>query len=379
MFEVDNVSCSRKLCIFTNSNCNLRCTYCYENKTETSSFDFEDIKLQLDILLKKTTEHGTLIKLHGGEPFLAFDQIKDLCEFLWKHDYPEKYIIHTTTNGTLIHDGIQEWLHVNKHRFSIKLSIDGKKESHNRNRPGSFDKIDFAFFLKNWPDIVVKMTISPLSIIDFAENVIFLHELGFKNIQPSFAEMVKWPESGMGKIFFEEMNKLSLYYLNHSEIKPCSFFKVPFENIFIGKDNCHPCTIGSKNAYDLNTGKQYPCHLFFESVCGKKKSEELLNMDFSKKSSLINVACKKCPFVKMCRTCYAANYIMRDNVSARDEWLCLFNRCRYRAVAQYEFNLITRNDFSFKTEIEKYRMFKKIKAIRKLLPSFEKIEEDLRW
>ena len=81
----------------------------------------------------------------------------------------------------------------------------------------------------------------------------------------------------------------------------------------------------------------------------------------------------------MCRTCYAANYIMRDNVSARDEWLCLFNRCRYRAVAQYEFNLITRNDFSFKTEIEKYRMFKKIKAIRKLLPSFEKIEEDLRW
>ena len=362
MFVVDNVSCSRKLCIFTNSNCNLRCSYCYENKTEESSFDFDNIKHQLDNLLKEKTEHGTLIKLHGGEPFLVFKQIQDLCEFLWQHNYPENYIIHTTTNGTLIHGNIQKWLQANKHRFSLKLSIDGKRESHNRNRPGSFEKIDFAFFLNNWP-----------------ENVIFLHELGFKNIQPSFAEMVKWPESGMGKIFFEEMKKLSSYYFEHPDIQPCTFFKVPFENIFLNKEKCHPCTIGSKNAYDLNTGKKYPCHLFFESVCGKKKSEELLNMDLSKKEMLINNLCMKCPFMKMCRTCYAANYIVRGDVSARDEWLCLFNRCRYRAVAQYEFNLATQDVFSEKTEIEKMQTYKKIKAIRTLIPFFEEIENDSKW
>lgn len=379
MFEVDNVTCSRKLCIFTNSNCNLRCTYCYENKTEESSFDFEDVKRQLDIFLKETTEHGTLIKLHGGEPFLVFPQIQDLCEFLWQHHYPEKYIIHTTTNGTLIHGPIQEWLSANRHRFSIKLSVDGKRESHNRNRPGSFDRIDFAFFLRNWPDIVVKMTISPSSIVDFAENVIFLHELGFKNIHPSFAEMVSWPASGMGRIFSEEMKKLSVYYLGHPEIKPCSFFKVPFENIFMAGDSCHPCTIGSKNAYDLNNGKQYPCHLFFESVCGKKKSEELLNMDFSKKELLTNSRCSKCPFVKMCRTCYAANYIARDDIAFRDPWMCLFNRCRYKAVAQYEFCRIGQENFHEQSEIEKYRTYKKMKAVRILLPFFEQVEKDSRW
>lgn len=379
MFEVDNVSCSRKLCIFTNSNCNLRCTYCYENKTEESSFDFDNIKHQLDIILKEPTEHGTLIKLHGGEPFLVFKQIQDLCEFLWQHNYPEKYIIHTTTNGTLIRGTIQKWLQANKHRFSIKLSIDGKKESHNRNRPGSFDKIDFAFFLRNWPNIVIKMTISPTSIMNFSENVIFLHELGFKNIQPSFAEMVKWQEKGIGRIFFKEMNKLSSYYLEHPEIKPCTFFKVPFENIFINKENSHPCTIGTKKAYDLNTGKKYPCHLFFESVCGKKKSEELSSIDFSKKELLTNHLCSKCPFSKICRTCYAANYIVRGDVAARDEWLCLFNRCRYRAVAQYEFNLATQKIFSEKNDIEKKHTYRKIQAIKVLFPFFERIEKDPKW
>ncbi len=379
MFEVNSASCSRKLCIFTNSNCNLRCTYCYENKTEESSFNFEHIKLQLDSLLREPTEHGTLIKLHGGEPFLVFKQIQNLCEFLWQHNYPEKYIIHTTTNGTLIHGPIQDWLQANKHHFSIKLSVDGKRESHNKNRPGSFEKIDFAFFIKNWPNIPIKMTVSPASISDFAENVIFLHKLGFKNILPSFAEMVKWPKSGMGKIFFEEMEKLSSYYLRHPEVKPCTFFNVPFENIYISSDNCRPCTIGSKTAYDLNTGKSYPCHLFFESVCGKKKSEELLAFDFSKKNLLTNAHCSQCPFVTMCSTCYAANYIIRGNVAARDEWLCLFNRCRYRAVAQYEYNLAINNELHEKTEVEKIQMYKKIKAIRTLLPFFESIENDPRW
>ena len=51
-----------------------------------------------------------------------------------------------TTNGTLIHGEIANWLSKNKERVRIKLSLDGDKQTHDRNRvkidgTGTFDEI----------------------------------------------------------------------------------------------------------------------------------------------------------------------------------------------------------------------------------------------
>ena len=77
------------------------------------------------------TEHGTKIKLHGGEPFLVFPKIKQLCETLWEKQFPEYYHFSVTTNGTLIHGDIKRWLYENRDKITLKLSLDGSRKSHN--------------------------------------------------------------------------------------------------------------------------------------------------------------------------------------------------------------------------------------------------------
>jgi len=84
------------------------------------------------------------ILFHGGEPFMAYKRIREICEWLWAREWPVNYICYATTNGTLIHGEIKEWLLKNKHRFCLGLSLDGTRDMHNRNRSNSYEKIDIA-------------------------------------------------------------------------------------------------------------------------------------------------------------------------------------------------------------------------------------------
>ena len=131
----------RNIYITTNVSCNLRCIYCYEDKSSTEIFDINKTKEKLIQLLSVKTDGVTIVNFHGGEPFLVFDQIRELCEWMWTQEVPEKYVFFATTNGTKVHGHIQEWLTKNKDRFIAGLSLDGNREMQNTNRSNSFDQI----------------------------------------------------------------------------------------------------------------------------------------------------------------------------------------------------------------------------------------------
>lgn len=194
---------SRKVCISTNYNCNLNCIYCYERDKKNLEFDENEAITILADILKTKTKDGTKIKLHGGEPFLVFPKIRKICESLWQQDIREYYHFHITTNGTLVHGEIQDWLYKNRSRLTIKLSLDGNKKSNDINRPNSFDKIDIPFFLNTWPDIRVNMTITPETVPYIYENVKFLHSVGVKSIISHLSLMTDWKASGLEKEFYK--------------------------------------------------------------------------------------------------------------------------------------------------------------------------------
>lgn len=81
--------------------------------------------------------------------------------------------MHITTNGTLIHGEIQNWLYKNRDRVILKLSIDGDKKSNDITRPNSFSQIDLPFFVNTWPLIVASMTITPERLPLFYDNIRF--------------------------------------------------------------------------------------------------------------------------------------------------------------------------------------------------------------
>lgn len=333
----DNKVYSNKICIATNSSCNLNCIYCYERDKNKLEFDVDEAFNVIDEQLKTKTQFGTKIKLHGGEPFMVFPKIKQLCECLWEKEYPEYYHFHLTTNGTLVHDDIKEWLYKHRDKITIKLSLDGSKKSNDINRPHSFELIDIPFFTKTWPDIRVNMTITPATLPYLAENIKFLHSVNINNIISHFALMINWKAYNLENLLYQQMLELADYYLEHPEIMPCYFFRPN-----IGDTLCQPlfnaaCVRGQGKAYDYQTKKYYPCFMCFPVLAGEKVSEELRRIDFSNTNILENKICLNCPFINICPTCYAENYITRGNVAHRDMALCSYQKTIIAVLFKYEY------------------------------------------
>ena len=363
---------SRSIYITTNVACNLRCIYCYEkDKDSLESFDLDAAIYLLSSTLTCKTELGTIINFHGGEPFLSYLKIRQLCEWAWSQKFPEKFLFFATTNGTLIHGEIKNWLEKNKDRFILGLSLDGTRQMHNINRTNSFNLIDLDFFAKTWPQQGVKMTISPMTIGNLAEGVIFAHEKGFKEISANLAEMTDWSNPIYLNQYRTELSKLTDYYLKHPEIKKCSLFEVNFGSI-MNTEHKRWCGIGNEiEALDVD-GSAHPCHLFFESVCGKDKSQLASHVDFSNPETFISDECRDCPILNVCPTCAGANYIARGDVAKRDMSLCEFTKIRIAEVAKFYYKKIVDSSIDISTLPDE----EKVKALY-TLEGIEKVAEFL--
>lgn len=363
---------SRKICISTNTSCNLRCIYCYEKEKNRLEFDEAEALDVIKDILKTKTKDGTKIKLHGGEPFLIFPKIKKLCEELWRCDFQEYYHFHITTNGTLVHGEIQDWLYRNRDRITVKLSLDGNKKSSDINRPGSFDSIDIPFFLKAWPNLRVNMTITPETVPYVAENVKYLHSIGIPSIISHFSLMTDWEKCGLEKVFYKQLMEVTEFYLDNPDIEPWYFFSYDITRTLF-KERCFsPCALGSTQAYDFQTRRFYPCHMCFPSLGGERISEELAKIDFSRLNEFEDECCARCPFINVCITCYAENYISRGSVSHRDMSVCFYYKLVFAALFKYEYARIIRMRNPSAKDI------RKMMAINMLQDEIRSIEEKVR-
>lgn len=369
----------RNIYITTNVTCNLRCIYCYEDKSSSEVFDVEKTKQQLMKQLSEKSGGSTIINLHGGEPFLVFDRIRELCEWMWDQEVAEPYIFFTTTNGTLVHGEIQEWLTRNKNRFVAGLSLDGTREMQNMNRSNSFDKIDIDFFARTWPEQGIKMTVSPLSIHFLADGIQFLHSKGLHHILVNLAYMVNWNDPKFAVVYQRELRKMAAFYKENPTLERDTIFDLPFKLLVAPEAKTRKwCGAGTQvKAYDVD-GRQYPCHLFFESVCGKEKSEGWHDIDFSSPKEYISEECSVCPLYPTCPTCYGANYIERGKIGSRDMSLCRLEKIRTLEVAKFEYDRImnSHDEDSISAE-EAAERSNTLDALLKIEPLLLSIEKEL--
>lgn len=90
-------------------------------------------------------------------------------------------------------------------------------------------------------------------------------------------------------------------------------------------------------AYDFQSNQYYPCQMCFPSACGYKISSDLQKINFQDKRILTGSTCKLCPFVNICVTCYAENFISRGDVSKRDMNICSYQKSFFAAVFKNEY------------------------------------------
>ena len=82
--------------------CNLSCSYCYEHHKNAEKMSTEMAK---NIIEKEMLEQDGLdreFELFGGEPFLEFEMVKELYDFLNNRTWDKRWIVQFTTNGVLV-------------------------------------------------------------------------------------------------------------------------------------------------------------------------------------------------------------------------------------------------------------------------------------
>lgn len=131
--------------------CNLGCTYCFADGGDygriKGKMEGETVDYIFDFIREHVTESRTVrFEFFGGEPLLNYDLIKIICDRSdeFSRETGVKFVNRISTNLTVMPEGVLD-LFARK-QFVVSVSIDGGRETHDRNRPtkgggGSFDKI----------------------------------------------------------------------------------------------------------------------------------------------------------------------------------------------------------------------------------------------
>lgn len=330
--------------------CNLSCVYCYEHNKTSRKMDFETAKKIIDKELKADDGYDNiLIEFFGGEPFLEFELLRKIHEYIYQQNTAKSILCFATTNGTLITPTIKKWLSENRKTMCCGISLDGTPEMHNVNRNNSFFKIDLSFFKNLWPLQSCKMTISPQTIPFLADGILFLSSLGYV-ITASFAQGVEWDTSST-KVLTQELDKLVRYYAN-SDDPICDFLKVRFDLLAYPNSNITTkwCGCGKElNAYDVQ-GNRYPCQGFAPQTLGENL--EFMGADETFFNGFVDEGCMGCTMLPICPTCYAANYQRCGDYKKRDMVLCEFNKAIVLASSAIQYQRIVHKNIDDISEEE---------------------------
>lgn len=327
-----------ELTLVVTHGCNLNCIYCYEhNKNDDKRMSLDTAKAVINEYMNKDGYDEIRIGFIGGEPMLEFKLIKEICEWFWGEKWNKKFIFFATTNGTVMTESMKEWFTVNKNRFVLTLSLDGTKSTHDRNRCNSFDRIDIDFFRRNWPEQPIKMTISEYNINSLAEDVAFIHSLGFKLSGCNFAEGVEMSDfDEKYKLIASQYEKLIEYYLQHPEYES-PFFQLPFASCETGDRKYEKrCGTGKNMAVVDFDGLIYPCTYFSPLTIDREELNEVLKTDFCDVNNFINKKCiDECYLYPICHGCYGDNYTLTGKLSERSKQKCELTKMRVAAACKY--------------------------------------------
>jgi uncharacterized protein len=106
------------------SNCNMRCSYCYEHdepRWATAPLDLAHVAALIDRIPSQT---AVRFVLHGGEPLLyPKAMMRDLLRLI-RERLPDRHEVQIQTNGTLLDEEWLEILAAAGPRFVVSVSLD---------------------------------------------------------------------------------------------------------------------------------------------------------------------------------------------------------------------------------------------------------------
>ena len=272
----------KALCLHVAHTCNLNCTYCFAAQGkyhgERALMSFETGKRALDFLVENSGKRRNLeVDFFGGEPLMNFEVVKQLVAYARSiEDKCGKHFRFTlTSNGVLLDDEVTEF--ANRECHNVVLSLDGRKEVHDRlrktiNGKGSYDTIvpKFQKFVKARGNkgYYVRGTFTHNNT-DFTNDIFHMADLGFTELSMEPVVCAPGEEYALTEedlpVLFEQYEILAKEMLRRErEGRPFTFYHYMLD---LSGGPCiykriSGCGSGTEYLAVTPWGELYPCHQF---------------------------------------------------------------------------------------------------------------------
>ena len=323
----------KALCLHVAHTCNLNCSYCFASQGkyagERAIMSEEVGKRALDFLIENSgTRHNLEVDFFGGEPLMNFDVVKNLVAYAREREKQcgKNFRFTLTTNGVLIDDDVIDF--ANREMSNVVLSLDGRKEIHDRFRvdyagKGSFDKIVPKFQklveARGGKDYYMRGTFTHANP-DFVNDIRTMLDLGFNELSmepvvcaPNDPSALTDEDLEVVMAQYEELASLMLE--RRRQGKPFTFYHYMIDLsggpcIYKRVSGC-----GSGTEYMAVTpwGDLYPCHQFvgdekfkLGDIYNGVNNTDLQN-EFKKCNVYAHPECKDCWAKLYCSGGCAAN------------------------------------------------------------------------
>ncbi|NIM18102.1 MAG: radical SAM protein [Candidatus Aminicenantes bacterium] len=352
------------LTFIVTDECNFNCAYCVQKK-EKKTINNACIKTAVDFFypfLKQDVK--VYIGFYGGEPLLAYEQIKHTVRLVQEKNKTgnKKITFSVTTNGSLLTDKMLDFF--NRSQFAVTLSYDGFAQDMGRKK-GTLDQmIRLMKQIQDYPniDFEINSVFTPQTIKTFSESLRFMIEPGGPEITFNLSTMEEWEPSHL-ETLKEELKRLTdflvLYYKKTGKI-PVKNFQVPVPGPGIFR-----CSAGKDHMAVTPEGNVWGCFLFHDYFKTRKDNPQYQDYYFGTLTDFIanhktrypeilanysdlrqnffQVECKEtnfcflCQDVKSCMVCPVnAAYSTRSlgKISCRQ---CQLNKIQLKALEDFHF------------------------------------------
>ena len=272
----------KALCLHIAHTCNLNCSYCFASQGkyhgERAVMSLEVGKRAIDFLIENSgTRRNLEVDFFGGEPLMNFEVVKGIVAYAREIEgkYNKNFRFTLTTNGVLIDKDVIDF--ANRECHNVVLSLDGRKEIHDRFRVdysgrGSFDRIVPKFKelvdAREGRGYYMRGTFTHANP-DFLEDIKVMLDLGFNELSmepvvcaPGDPAELTDEDMVIVKDQYEKLAQLMLE--RHREGRPFTFYHYMIDLtggpcIYKRISGC-----GSGTEYMAVTpwGDLYPCHQF---------------------------------------------------------------------------------------------------------------------
>ncbi len=315
----------KAMCLHVAHTCNLNCEYCFASQGkyhgERALMSFEVGKRALDFLIENSgTRHNLEVDFFGGEPLMNWDVVKQLVAYAREQEkiHNKNFRFTLTTNGMLIDDDVIEFS--NKEMSNVVLSLDGRKEVHDRLRKDYTGRGSYDIILPKFKEFVerrgnksyyMRGTFTHANT-DFTNDIFHMADMGFTEL--SMEPVVCAPSDASAltnedlPVLFEQYEILAKEMIKRKrEGRPITFYHYMLD---LKHGPCiykriSGCGSGTEYVAVTPTGDIYPCHQFVgdEKYLLGNIYDGISNTEVQNEFKLCNAYARK-----ECEDCWAKLY-----------------------------------------------------------------------